>query len=87
MFFFVEVLADLHLTINLKTAQRKLKGLSGIYGIRCTVTGALYIGSSINLGVRLIDHFVYGNSNQHLKNAIAKYFMVCGSQPVILNFV
>jgi group I intron endonuclease len=73
MLSFVEVLAALHLTINLKAAQIKLKGLCGIYCIKCTVTGAMYIGSSINLAVRLIDHLVSGHTNQRLQNAIAKY--------------
>src|SRR4051812_23540752 len=33
----------------------------------------MYIGSSINLAVRLINHLGYGNTNQNLQNAIAKY--------------
>jgi len=73
MLSFVEVLAALHLTINLKAAQIKLKGLSGIYCIKCTVTGAMYIGSSINLAVRLTEHLVYGHTNRNLNNALAKY--------------
>jgi len=33
----------------------------------------LYIGSSINLALRLIDHFVYRDTNLNLQNAICKY--------------
>jgi len=33
----------------------------------------MYIGSSINLAERLIDHLAYGDTNQNLQNAIAKY--------------
>lgn len=34
---------DLHLTETLKSAKSALKGLSGIYCVKCTVTGAIYI--------------------------------------------
>jgi len=73
MFSFVKVFADLHLTINLKAGQIKLKGVSGIYCIKCTVTGAMYIGSAVNLALRLRDHLICGYTNQNLQNAIAKY--------------
>jgi hypothetical protein len=33
----------------------------------------MYIGSSINLTARLLDHVVYGDTNVHPQNAIAKH--------------
>ena len=33
----------------------------------------MLIGSSINIGNRLVDHLVTKNTNEHLQNAIAKY--------------
>jgi group I intron endonuclease len=33
----------------------------------------MYIGSSINIGNRLVDHLVYNNTNEYLQNAIEKY--------------
>jgi len=44
-----------------------------VYSIICNVTGAIYIGSSIDIGNRLVDHLVTNNTNEHLQNAIAKY--------------
>lgn len=64
---------NLHLTKNLKAAKKTLKGLAGIYGIVCTVTNTKYIGSTTNIGDRLVDHVVDGNSNEHLQNAITKH--------------
>jgi hypothetical protein len=64
---------NLDQTLNLKAAKEALSGLVGVYAIICNVTGALYIGSSINIGIRLVDHLVYNNTNEHLQNAIEKY--------------
>jgi group I intron endonuclease len=33
----------------------------------------MYIGSSIDMGNRLVDHLVTNNTNEHLQNAISKY--------------
>jgi hypothetical protein len=64
---------DLYLTKNLKAAKETLSGKVGVYSIICNVTGAMYIGSSIDMGNRLVDHLVTNNTNEHLQNAIAKY--------------
>ena len=42
-------------------------------GVICNITGATYIGSSINIGNRLVNHLVENNTNEHLKNAINHY--------------
>jgi group I intron endonuclease len=51
-------------------------GLAGVYAIINNVTGAIYIGSYINIGNRLVEHLVYKDTNEHLQNAIAKYGLV-----------
>ena len=45
----------------------------GIYAIVCVITGAIYLGSSMDLGSRLIDHLFEGVTNFHLQNAITFY--------------
>jgi hypothetical protein len=42
---------------GLDSAKADLRGLSGLYGIVCLVTGNIYVGSSIDLGTRLPKHF------------------------------
>jgi predicted GIY-YIG superfamily endonuclease len=69
---------NLHLTEHLVEAYERLKGLPGVYCVKNLITGALYIGSSINMASRIRDH-ITDSSNVHLKSAIKKYG--------ILNFV
>ena len=64
---------NLDQTKNLKAAKEALSGLVGVYAIICNVTGALYIGSSINIAQRLVNHAVENNTNVRLQNAINKY--------------
>lgn len=52
--------SDLHLTENISEAVKSLKGASGIYCISHSDSGCMYIGSSIDLGSRLTDHFING---------------------------
>lgn len=61
---------DLHIKENFKLAKAALKGRSGVYCIICLITGAVYVGSSINLAERLNDHIIEGNTNVRLQNAI-----------------
>src|SRR5690349_17624005 len=58
---------------NLQLAKDALKGNSGIYAFVHIVTGTCYIGSSIDLAGRIMDHINGYSSNQHLQYAIAKY--------------
>jgi group I intron endonuclease len=64
--------SNLHLAGNFTSAIKSLKGLVGIYCIRCGVTGAMYIGSTTNLGRRIGAHFIE-STNIHLRNAINLY--------------
>jgi group I intron endonuclease len=63
---------NLNITENFASAVNSLKGLAGIYAIKCVITGAMYVGSSMNLGVRMNRHFI-NSSNIHLRNAIKHY--------------
>jgi len=51
----------------------ELKGKSGIYCITNLVTGAMYIGSSVNIASRLGEHLRGYNSNSHLQHSINTY--------------
>jgi group I intron endonuclease len=64
---------SLHLSSELKVAKETLQDSSGIYCLMCKNTGTIYIGSSANLGERLIAHVFNYSSNAHLQLAIAKY--------------
>src|SRR3954464_4323836 len=57
---------------SLQIAKKALYGLSGIYGFVHIPTGTSYIGSSIDLGGRIMDH-INNSSNPHLHNVILKY--------------
>jgi group I intron endonuclease len=64
---------DLHLIENLESAKDALNGESGIYAFVHIETGTSYIGSSLDLGGRIMNHILGHSSNQHLQYAIAKY--------------
>jgi len=63
---------NLDLLENLQIAKKVLNGQTGIYAFVHIETGASYIGSSIDLGGRIMDH-IYHSSNPHLHNALLKY--------------
>src|SRR4051812_48514547 len=58
---------------SLQIAKKALYGLSGIYGFVHIPTGTSYIGSSVDLADRIMDHIQNNSSNLHLQNAIVKY--------------
>ena len=62
MLSFVREFKDLHLTQNFKAAKVELKGLSGIYCIKCLITEAVYIGSAVDLANRLENPVYLGSS-------------------------
>lgn len=65
------------MTDKFSAAMRTLVGVSGVYCIVCTATGAMYIGSAVNLSKRLTEHFIYNKSNEHLQRALALYGLAC----------
>jgi group I intron endonuclease len=69
----LEVFDNLHMLENLEGAKKAFDGLSGIYGFVHTPTGTSYIGSSVDLYGRIMDHINGYSSNKHLQYAIAKY--------------
>ena len=64
---------NLDLLESLQIAKKALYGLSGIYGVVHIPTGTSYIGSSVDLYGRIMDHIQNNSSNLHLQNAIVKY--------------
>jgi group I intron endonuclease len=60
-------------TKELKAAKKALKGVAGVYAFINKITGAVYIGSSINIAQRLVDHAVDNDTNAHLQNAFTSY--------------
>jgi hypothetical protein len=65
---------NLHCTDSLREAKTALKETSGIYCIANQETGQMYIGPSVDLHGRLMDHLIYYNYyNTYLQRAIAKY--------------
>lgn len=53
--------------------KKDLNSLSGVYAFIHNDTKKLYIGSSVNLAIRTIDHLKNRNSNIHLQRAFDKY--------------
>jgi len=47
--------------------------VGAVYCIKCKITGAMYIGSAVDLSKRIAEHFLYGKSNEHLQRALALY--------------
>jgi group I intron endonuclease len=70
---------------NLEMAKKALDGLSGIYGVVYTPTGTSYIGSSVNLDDRIMNHILGRSSNPHLQSAILKHGL-CMFAFVILEY-
>src|SRR3954464_3285640 len=71
---------------NLQLAKDALKGKSGIYAFVHIETGICYIGSSIYLADRIMDHINGYSSNQHLQYAIAKYGLSSFAFVILQNF-
>src|SRR4051812_41038712 len=69
----LEVFENLHMLENLQLAKGVLNGHSGIYAFVNIVTGTCYIGSSIDLAGRIMDHILGHSSNLHLQSAIGKH--------------
>jgi group I intron endonuclease len=67
--------SNLHKTEQLVEAYERLKGLAGIYCVKNIVTGAMYIGSSINLALRVRSH-ITDSTNVHLKKALKKHGII-----------
>src|SRR4051812_35597598 len=65
------VFNNLHVSESLRSVIKTLTGIAGIYAIINTVTGRLYIGSSVSVGIRLTSHLIRRNTNGHLQSAIA----------------
>ena len=59
---------------NIKHLRYRFKGDALIYGIRCQINNVIYIGETLNPGLRFHKHLISGeDSNVNLQAAIAKY--------------
>ena len=64
---------NIHCTDAFNAMITALKGVAGVYAIIHIASGKAYIGSTQNIGLRLMGHLVYGSCNPHLQNALALY--------------
>ena len=64
---------DLFEPLSLKILKKDLGNLGGVYGIIHVKSSKQYIGSSLNLYDRLIDHIKERDSNLRLQRSIKKY--------------
>lgn len=53
--------------------RKELKSISGVYAFWHNQSDSVYIGSSINLASRAMNHVRNNSSNIYLQNAIAKH--------------
>jgi group I intron endonuclease len=58
---------------NISLIKKELKGVGGIYAIVHNKTKKLYIGSSMDLAKRIMDHLNNKSSNIYLQHAIRKH--------------
>ncbi|RUP46983.1 hypothetical protein BC936DRAFT_146281 [Jimgerdemannia flammicorona] len=77
----------LHLTESFKAMICTLKGVAGVYAIIHISTGRAYVGSSANIGLRLMSHLVYGSCNPHLQNALALYGLSTFMVRLVAEFI
>lgn len=64
---------NLHEQSTVELLKKDLKFLSGIYAFKYNKNDKIYVGSSINLAIRTIDHLKNRNSNIYLQNAFKKH--------------
>lgn len=68
-----QVYKGLNESLTLSLIKDNLKKSRGIYAIVNNNDDRLYVGSSIDLAKRIIEHISNNHSNVYLQNAIAKY--------------
>nr|YP_009254051.1 hypothetical protein [Hypomyces aurantius]ANC62737.1 hypothetical protein [Hypomyces aurantius] len=68
-----QVYKSIHQPSILSLIKDNLNKLGGIYAIVNINDGRTYIGSSMNLAKRVIEHITHQHSNIYLQNAIKKY--------------
>lgn len=62
-----------HVKTNLTSIKEDLKGVGGIYAIVHNKSKKLYIGSSMDLAKRIMDHLNNKSSNRYLQHVINKH--------------
>lgn len=63
---------NLHEKQRIELLEKNLNSLSGIYAFKYNDSSKKYVGSSINLSVRTIEHINYRNFHVYLQNAFKK---------------
>jgi group I intron endonuclease len=69
----VKVYNNIHDTNTINYIKKELKNFGGIYGFLCKNNNKIYIGSSVNLVNRFMEHRRGKKSNIKLQRAILKY--------------
>ena len=66
---------NLHEESTVELLNKDLNSLSGIYAFKYNNTSKIYVGSSINLSIRTVEHLgkKNRNSNIYLQNALKKH--------------
>jgi hypothetical protein len=64
---------NLHENSTVELLKKDLNSLSGIYAFKYNASRKIYVGSSINLSIRTVEHLNYRNSNIYLQNAFKKH--------------
>ena len=66
---------NLHEESTVELLKKDLNCLSGIYVFKYNNTSKIYVGSSINLSIRTVEHLKKKdrNSNIYLQNALKKH--------------
>jgi group I intron endonuclease len=64
---------NLHEESTVELLKKDLNSLSGIYAFKYNNSSKIYVGSSINLSIRTVEHLKNRNSNIYLQNAFKKH--------------
>jgi len=71
---YVSYYTNLHMPNVISKLQYRYRGKAIIYGIRCVLTNMIYIGSSMQPGLRFHNHLISGDSsNTYLQADINKH--------------
>ena len=64
---------NFHEESTVELLNKDLNSLSGIYAFKYNNSSKIYVGSSINLSIRTVEHLKNRNSNIYLQNAFKKH--------------
>ena len=73
IYLFLNMILISIILVELKILKKDLGNLGGVYGIIHVKSSKQYIGSSLNLYSRIMDHIKGRDSNLRLQRSIKKY--------------